>query len=70
VKKEKTFVKGVRATDEFWKQCETVSKNMNVSRNELIVSAVSGYCKAVNENNVIVGTNDKGENVCVYMTKW
>ena len=43
--KEDTLVRGVRATKEFWDNCEKVARESQKSRNQLIVEIVSKYLK-------------------------
>lgn len=47
----KTIVKGLRASQEFFDKCDLVAKAEGVDRNKLIVRVVSEYCdKKVKEN--------------------
>lgn len=40
----KTVVKGLRASQEFFDKCDLVAKAEGVDRNKLIVRVVSEYC--------------------------
>jgi DNA primase large subunit len=40
----KTVVKGIRASQEFFDKCDLVAKAEGVDRNKLIVRVVSEYC--------------------------
>ena len=48
----KTVVKGLRASQEFFDKCDLVAKAEGVDRNKLIVRIVSEYCEKV-ENTMI-----------------
>lgn len=43
----KTVVKGIRASQEFFDKCDLVSKAEGVDRNKLIVGVMSEYCEKV-----------------------
>jgi hypothetical protein len=49
---EKTVVKGIRASQEFFDKCDLVAKAEGVDRNKLIVRVISEYCEKV-ENTMI-----------------
>lgn len=38
-----TIVKGVRAKQSFWDNCDLVAKKENIDRNKLIIREVSNY---------------------------
>ena len=40
----KTVVKGLRASQEFFDKCDLVAKAEGVDRNKLIVRVISEYC--------------------------
>ena len=40
----KTVVKGLRASQEFFDKCDLVAKAQGVDRNKLIVRVISEYC--------------------------
>lgn len=53
----KTVVKGLRASQEFFDKCDLVAKAEGIDRNKLIIRVVSEYCvkaglveKVENEN--------------------
>lgn len=48
----KTVVKGIRASQEFFDKCDLVAKAKGVDRNKLIVRVMSKYCEKV-ENTMI-----------------
>ena len=41
----KTVVKGIRASQEFFDMCDLVAKCENIDRNKLIIKAVCDYVK-------------------------
>ena len=41
----KTIVKGIRASQEFFDKCDLVAKAEGVDRNKLIIRVVSEYCE-------------------------
>lgn len=43
----KTVVKGIRASQEFFDMCDLVAKAEGVDRNKLIVRVVSEYCDSL-----------------------
>ena len=43
----KTVVKGIRASQEFFDKCDLVAKSEGVDRNKLIVWVVSEYCDSI-----------------------
>lgn len=43
----KTVVKGIRASQEFFDKCDLVAKAENVDRNKLIIRVMSKYCEKV-----------------------
>jgi hypothetical protein len=43
----KTVVKGIRASQEFFDKCDLVAKAEGVDRNKLIVRVVGEYCEKV-----------------------
>lgn len=43
----KTVVKGIRASQEFFDKCDLVAKAEGVDRNKLIVRIVGEYCEKV-----------------------
>lgn len=48
----KTVVKGIRASQEFFDKCDLVAKAEGVDRNKLIIRVVNEYCQKV-ENTMI-----------------
>lgn len=46
-----TVVKGVRAKQSFWDNCDLVAKKENIDRNKLIVREVGNY---ISQNNGVV----------------
>lgn len=40
----KTVVKGIRASQEFFDKCDLVAKAEGIDRNKLIVRVISEYC--------------------------
>ena len=57
----KTVVKGIRASREFFDKCDLVAKGEGVDRNKLIVRVVSNYCskreKSAKNNFGVEGKN-------------
>jgi hypothetical protein len=53
----KTVVKGLRASQEFFDKCDLFAKAEGVDRNKLIVRVVSEYCT----NNYIYGFNNNAD---------
>ena len=43
----KTVVKGLRASQEFFDKCDLVAKAEGIDRNKLIVRVVSEYCDKI-----------------------
>ena len=43
----KTVVKGIRASQDFFDKCDLVAKAEGVDRNKLIVRVVSEYCENI-----------------------
>ena len=43
-------VRSIRGKDEFWDRCKLVAKAEGTNVNELVVRAVSKYCKKVLDN--------------------
>lgn len=41
---DKTVVKGIRASQEFFDKCDLVARAEGIGRNKLIVRVVSEYC--------------------------
>ena len=48
----KTVVKGIRASQEFFDKCDLVAKAEGVDRNKLIVRVLSEYCDKKENRNV------------------
>ena len=44
----KTVVKGLRASQEFFDKCDLVAKAEGIDRNKLIVRVISEYCDKAN----------------------
>lgn len=45
-----TVVKGIRADEKFWDNCEKVAKLRKTTRNELIVKVMNRYCERTLKN--------------------
>ena len=57
MRNDKTVVKGLRASQEFFDKCDLVAKAEGVDRNKLIVRVVSEYCTT----NYIYGFNNNAD---------
>lgn len=42
---KKTIVRGIRASQNFWDNCDKVAEQEQKTRNDLIVKVVSKYCE-------------------------